>query len=263
MRERGVQSRRRAATEAEPGHKSAPASSRGNPWQVIAIVALIVATAGWTTVAVLALRPASVAESTPTQPVDAGIASDAPSDAPADSPVAETHDAPDLEAVLPADLGGTAMTTESWTGDAILSDDGWSTSMLAFLTAAGKTATDLQVAQAYDATQTLDGSVGVYRVAGIEGTALQDALIAAWKTDYPDMVASQVTLGGVPVTKASFGPDSVNSYLYKQGNDVFDIETTDEAIAAAAIASLTGSGTTPSAGPASPPPSTSPAPSPS
>jgi len=263
VREKGVHTSQ-PTDSADTARRKRPApSSRGSTWQVVAIVAIILATAGWTTVAVLALRPASVADATPTQPVDAGIASDAPADAPADSPVAETHDAPDLEAVLPADLGGTAMTSESWTGDAILSDDGWSTSMLAFLTAAGKTATDLQVAQAYDATQTLDGSVGVYRVAGIEGTALQDALIAAWKTDYPDMVASQVTLGGVPVTKASFGPDSVNSYLYKQGNDVFDIETTDEAIAAAAIASLTGSGTTPSAGPASPPPSTSPAPSPS
>ena len=60
MRERGVQSRRVRPGSVGPASRNGPpAPTRGNIWQVIAIVALIAATAGWTTVAVLALRPAS------------------------------------------------------------------------------------------------------------------------------------------------------------------------------------------------------------
>ena len=58
MRERGVQSRRVRPGSVGPASRNGPpAPTRGNIWQAIAIVALIAATAGWTTVAVLALRP--------------------------------------------------------------------------------------------------------------------------------------------------------------------------------------------------------------
>ena len=57
MRERGVQSRRVRPGSVGPASRNGPpAPTRGNIWQAIAIVALIAATAGWTTVAVLALR---------------------------------------------------------------------------------------------------------------------------------------------------------------------------------------------------------------
>ena len=58
MRERGVQSTAGGRVEPGPaGAGRAAAATGGNVWQVLAIVALIAATAGWTTVAVLALRP--------------------------------------------------------------------------------------------------------------------------------------------------------------------------------------------------------------
>ena len=259
MQERGAQSRRRA--EAVRGDGPRPPARGGNGWQVVAIIALVVATAGWTTVAVLLLRPAdaAVAQVSPSPSIDASASPAAPSD----SPVADSHDAPQLEALLPTELNGTALLVQSWTGDAILSDDGWSTTMTAFLKQAGKATTDLLVAQAYDPTQTLDGSIGVYRIAGIKAAAIRDALIAGWKSDYPDMVAKEMKLGGRTVTKGDFGTNSINSYLFVKGDDVYDIETTDEKIAAAALAALPGSGTTSSAPPASAAPSLSPAPSPS
>lgn len=260
MPEQGVRSSQPTESAGSARRKAPPPSSRGSTWQVVAIVAIILATAGWTTVAVLLVRPAPVAQTDPAEPVDAGSSSDLPLDLASEPPLEATHDVPDLEALLPTELNGTALQPESWTGEAILSDDGWGTSMLAFLTSAGKTAADLQVAQAYDPTQALDASVGVYRVNGVEATTLRDALIAAWKADYPEMIVSQVALGGTTVTKAAFGTDSIDSYLYIDGDGVYDIETTDEALASAALAKLTGGGPGSSPAPGSTAPSGSPAP---
>ena len=243
MRERGVQSRRVRAGRVEPaGHDAPPAVSRGNIWQVIAIVALVAATAGWTTVAVLTLGGGggSSAAASPSDSFDP-LASDEPTL----PPVADTHDAPDLEAYLPLTLNDTTLQVQSWTGDSILTDDAWSTSLTAFLTGAGKTSKDLRVAQAFDPTQALDGSIGVYRATGVQATALRDALVAAWKVDYPEMTVSTVKLDGKDVTRCDFGEDTIASYLYVRDDLVFDVETTDEAIAAAAFAALPVPGASP------------------
>ena len=114
--------------------------------------------------------------------------------------------------------------------------------MLGFLTAACKVPTDLHVAQSYDPDQALDASIGVYRVDGVAPTAVRDALIAAWKGDYPEMTVSQVTVGDKEVTKGDFGEDTITSYLYIRGDDVYDVESSDEAIATAALNALPGPG---------------------
>ena len=129
---------------------------RGEPdnglrfWQVLAVVGLIAATAGWTTAAVLALRPsatpAPIAEAS--SPPDDAL----PSDEPSLEPPVESHAVADLEALLPTAVNGTSLTRESWTGDTVLGDDSWSTSITTFLTSVGKTAADLQASQAYDGT---------------------------------------------------------------------------------------------------------------
>ena len=101
--------------------------------------------------------------------------------------------------------------------------------MTAFLTASCKIPADLHVAQSYDPNEALDASIGVYTVDGVDATALRDALIEAWKGDYPDMKVSQVTIGGKDVTKGDFGADSITSYLWVHDDAVYDIETSDEA----------------------------------
>src|SRR4029078_4789256 len=97
---------------------------------------------------------------------------------------------------------------------------------------------DLRVGQSYDPNEALDASVGVYTVDGVAATAVRDALVEAWKGDYPDMKVSQVTVGGKDVTKGDFGADSITSYLWVHGDAVYDIETSDGAIATAALAGL-------------------------
>lgn len=110
--------------------------------------------------------------------------------------------------------------------------------MTAFLNASCKLPADLHVAQSYDPNEALDASIGVYKVDGVPATALRGALIEAWKGDYPDMKVSQVTLGGKDITKGDFGADSITSYLWIHGDEVYDIETSDEKIATAALSGL-------------------------
>jgi hypothetical protein len=215
-----------------------PQRSSGNFWQVLAILALVAATAGWTTAAILALRPAVPSEAqVPVESFDPNASDD--SEAP---PVGDTHDAVAMESLLPTSLSGSTLQVQSWNGDGLLTDDPWSTSMTAFLTASCKVPGDLHVAQSYDPNEALDASIGVYRVDGVAPTALRDALIDAWKGDYPDMKVSQVTLGGKDVTKGDFGEDTITSYLWIHDDVVYDVESSDETIATTALAGLPASG---------------------
>ena len=259
MRERGVQARRARATDGkrEPGQ---PPASGVRFWQVIAIVALIAATAGWTTVAVIALRPGPASEVAAASPTD----EPAPTDDASVEPPVESHEVADLEALLPAELNGTSLIRESWTGTTFLGDDTWSSSVTTFLTDAGKTAADFQASQAYDAAGALDLNAGAFRVAGIDGAVLRDALIAAWTGDYPELKVTKTTIGGLNVTSGDFGDGGISSYWYVRDRVVFDIETSDPSIALAALSALpkAGESSTPSSAAArSASPSGSPSPS--
>lgn len=83
-----------------------------------------------------------------------------PTDLPGESP-AVSHLAPDLEALLPSQVNGTALTAESETGAAIL--DAWTQVMVGFLNKVGKTPADLELAQAYDPASGLDVSAMAFR----------------------------------------------------------------------------------------------------
>ena len=231
MRERGTQSRRVPPGKVEPVQRPAPPARGGsNFWQGLAIVALIAATAGWTTVAVLAMRSpstpgAAVASIDPNATDNASI-----------PPASPTHDVPELEAFLPATVNGTALDAQSVTGDdGLIGGDEWSTAMTTFLTGASKTAKDLQYAFASDPASAIDISVGVYRVVGVDANALRDALVQGWKALAPEVKISNVTLDGKDVLKGDDGADYPFSYLYVRGTVVYEIYTSDESIATAAF----------------------------
>jgi hypothetical protein len=243
VRERGTQSRDARARRVETSIRrpGPPASRQGNAWQVVAIVALIVAAAGWTTVWVLASREPTTAAVESPDP-DASF-DESPADNEEIPPVADTHDALELEAVLPHVLKGSTLDLQSWTGDLVLKDDDtWSSSIKAFLTTVNKVPRDFRGANASDPNQVVEETLGVYRVTGVPAESVRDALIAAWKIDYPDLIVSQITLGGKTVTKLDFGEDTVDTYLYLRDDLVFDVETTDDAIATESLNALPAAG---------------------
>lgn len=241
MRDRGPRTHRPASGRMDPPHSTPPSRSSLNLWQAIAIIALIAATAGWTTAIVLATRQASVAEASPSTPDDNG---DIPSDDGTVPPVAETHDAPQLEALLPSTMQDTPLQIESWTGSSILNDDAYSDSLRSFLNGQEKTAEDLLEAQAYDPSAGLDFSIAVYQVPGVAPDKVRDALIAAWKVDpdVADVPVSTVTIDGKTVTWMDFPEDTADSYLYVRDDVVFDIESSDQAIVTKALEGLPKAG---------------------
>jgi len=250
VRDRGPRTRRSVSGRTDPPQSTPPSRSSLNLWQAIAIIALIAATAGWTTAIVLATRQASVAEASPSGPDEGAIPSDDTGSVP---PVADTHDAPQLEALLPTTMQDPTtqqdvpLQVESWTGTAILNDDAYSDSLRSFLNGQGETAENLLEAQAYDPTAGLDFSIAVYRLAGVAPDKLRDALIAAWKVD-PDVAnvpVSTVTIDGKTLTKLDFPEDTADSYLYVRDDVVFDIESSDQAIVTKAIHELPKAGSTP------------------
>lgn len=245
MRERGTQSRRRRAADDTPGATPRTAPDRPTEpgparWQAVAIIAIIVATAGWTTVAIMALNGGGATVATvPTPSDDAGETLDDLGADASDEPIEELHEALDLEALLPTEIDGTALETQSWTGDTLLSDGGtWSTAIASFLTSVGKTPADLAAAQALDPLDAIDHSVGVFRVDGVPTEDLRDALANAWKADYPELVTSTVTLGDIEVVKGDFGEDAIDSYWFVKDGLLFDVESSDEAIATAVLAQI-------------------------
>lgn len=256
MRERGVQSRRARAAEAGAGGRPPPSPRTSGFWPVLAIVALIAATAGWTTVALMVMgQPPQVAEATADLTDDA---SEPP--VPSLEPVADSHAALELEGLLPLQVNGTPLASQSWTGDAVIADDDWSTTLKAFLASVGKTPADLGFAQAYDPSEGgLDITAGVFGLDGVDPAALRDAIIDAWKGDYAELTISQTTLAGIEVTKGDFGTGQINSYWYIHDGRVFDIGTADETLAAAALAGLREPSASPGAS-GSPGASTAPSP---
>ncbi len=200
-----------------------------NWWPLATVVSLLFAVAGWTAVVVLVL----------TKPGAAGPASTPAANLPAAS-VADTtsHEAPTLEAALPTSAQGTALTTTSWLGGTILSDDDWSKSLEAFLGSHELSPNDLLVAQAYDPSGTLDVAAVAFQARTLTSKELVAAIIAAWRVDYPGLQTSTVTLGGKSVTKGVFPEEPVSSYWYTGNGIAFEIDTSNESIAADVLSGL-------------------------
>jgi hypothetical protein len=207
-------------------------------WATVAIIAIIVATAGWTTVALMAGRnPSSGTAATD----DAGAVVDESLQPDAE---AESHEAVDLEALLPTEHDGTILTAQSWTGDTILADDEWSAAILAVLQEHGKVAADFTVAQAWDSAEVLELVVGGFRIDGVEPTAVLEAMKAAWLASDGTFVTTEITLAEQQVIKGMYEADSVTYYWYAANGIVYDIETSDEATAAAVVAGIMQGSTT-------------------
>ena len=147
-----------------------------------------------------------------------------------------SHLAPDLEALLPGKLGAATLSRESDKGSALL--DAWTRAMVTFLSDAGKTADDLQFAQAWDAASGLDVSIMAFTVKGIAGSALRQAITEGLLAGSPDTPQSSETISGKAVTKVSSADDGWTTYLYDHGDVVFLVGTADATLAATALAAL-------------------------
>ena len=151
-----------------------------------------------------------------------------------------SHLAPDLEARLPQSVDGTTLSIDSVTGATALGSDATSQALIASLADLGRTPDDLQIARARDPADERPIRLYAFRVPGVEESELakivSDALLANTESA-PQL--SQVTIGGVPVTKLTYS-EGPNEYLIEAADGVvFNIETTDEALVGELVPVLT------------------------
>jgi hypothetical protein len=147
--------------------------------------------------------------------------------------------APELEALMPRLVNGTTLVVESATGDQVLGTDTASKALIAALTSFGKKQTDLQIAQAYDSSSTLDLTVLGFRVPGISAAQLQPAVLQTWLfAGATGVTTKEATVGGVKVTEVTYGGSTSVSYVAARKDAVIIIQSADAKIAAAALAAL-------------------------
>jgi hypothetical protein len=174
-------------------------------------------------------------------PATAPLPSTAPTTSPEPSPSGAALEsaspepsaaAPELLALLPHEVAGTVLVNDSAIGTDVLGTDTSSRAMIAALGTLDRTAADLQVAQAYDETGSLDCYLLAFRVPGTPAADLARIVIGTWLSgSAPGVTTSPVSLGGRKMTKVSYGDGGAVSYVRASGEAVIVIETSDEALA--------------------------------
>jgi hypothetical protein len=140
--------------------------------------------------------------------------------------------APELEAKLPTEIGGTPLTIQSTSADEVFGTDPNSRALTARIRALGAQTSDLQVAQAYDDSNQVDLSIVAFRLPGKDGTKLRDAIVDTWlSANVAGVTKSDVTLGGKQLTKIDYGDAGTVEYVYKGPDYVVVIDTSDPAVA--------------------------------
>ena len=131
------------------------------------------------------------------------------------------------------------MASDSATGGTFLSDDQGSRAIQAALRAAGKTADDLRVAQAYDEAGAADLSVLAVTVDGLPAEQTRDIVLENWLAATGDGVKKDtVTLNGKTWTRIDYGDGGTLDYVLTDGANVIVITTADAALAEQAAAAL-------------------------
>ncbi len=147
--------------------------------------------------------------------------------------------APELEALMPRLVNGTTLVVESATGDQVLGTDAASKALVSALDSFGRKPTDLQIAQAYDASSTLDLTILGFRVPGISAAKLQPAVLQTWLfAGATGVTTKEATVSGVKVTEVTYGGSTSVSYVAARKDAVIIVQSADATLAAAALAAL-------------------------
>lgn len=147
--------------------------------------------------------------------------------------------APKLEAALPAEVNGIALTINSALGSDILSSDQGSRAILAALRADGAGPEDLSVAQAYDESGAADITIMAVTVTGMPIANTEKLVLDSWlAASGSGITRTGITLAGAPWTQVDYGDEGARDYVASRGDIVFVITTADPSLAALAAAAL-------------------------
>jgi hypothetical protein len=146
------------------------------------------------------------------------------------------HADPALEALLPATLGGLALTAESQSGTDLTTN---SAPFDAFLAGVGKTRADFWLASAY--ATGLKAEIGAWRVRGADPALLLPGFKKAVQaSSTTPLTVAEETLSGRAVTRIGDKGQLTRGpiYIYARGDALLFVETPERALAEEAIAKL-------------------------
>ncbi len=158
------------------------------------------------------------------------VESAAPTEAPA---------APELEAMLPREVDGIPLTVFSATGSDLPGGDAATRSLAASIRSLGATMDDLQIAEVYDETETLDLVLLAFRVPDANGARLRDIILESWLSANADGVQQEeLRFGDKRVTAVDYGDEQVDTYVYTVEDTVIVITTLDREVAELTVSAL-------------------------
>jgi len=176
----------------------------------------------------------SIATPEPSSSADLGSADPSASDDGSGS----THDAPELEKLLPTTVGGVALSVDSALGGTVLTTDPGGRAATAALKAKGKTPDDLRYAQAVDPNQTLALNAVAISVSGLTAADTQTMLLDWFQLSGPGVTHTDVKLAGKAWTRYDLGDEGPAYYFRSDGVAVMVITTSDPALAEQAAAAM-------------------------
>ena len=137
--------------------------------------------------------------------------------------------------MLPDTFGGIQLAKVSYDGS-ILADDPASLQLKQFLAANGKAPSDFQEAASSDQTNARSIAFVAFRVAGIDGSPLSQAIVSATVAANPDLKLSTPTVNGRQVIRADQA--SGVRYLWVKDDIVFGVQAINEALANEGLAAF-------------------------
>lgn len=151
--------------------------------------------------------------------------------------------APELEAILPDEIGGAEVVKFSMGGTELLADvegSGVDPEFIAFLERLDAQPEDISMAFAFSVSPTGDSAViGAFRVAGASTDDLEREFLATMQSEAGAVAWESASVGGKDV-QTSADPDTEGNslYVYTAGDIVFFVTTADEATAAELLGPL-------------------------
>jgi hypothetical protein len=160
-----------------------------------------------------------------------------------------------LEARMPTSVNGVTLTVQSAVDATSLSSGPDGRALNAAIVHLGKTASDLEIAVAYDDSGSIDLTILGFRADGISAPDIRDAVLSAWLgAATPGVTKTSLAWSGIDVTKVSYGDDGTDEYVVTVSDSVFVLETADAATAQSATAALVTPAGSPASAPTSPGP---------
>lgn len=151
--------------------------------------------------------------------------------------------APELEALLPDEIGGAEVVKFSMGGAELMADQegsGVDPEFIAFLERLGAQPEDISIALAFSFSAEGDSAgIGAFRVEGASSDELEREFIATMEADGGAVDWQSANVGGKDVQTAA-DPDTEGNvlYIYTVGDIVFFVTTPNEAVAAELLATL-------------------------